>query len=257
MKILLTIVILLPFIFFATSQPWSANGNCSFLDGQQWNNGGSKGCACTWYTNVGGVLELNCAFGDCGQNALYECVYDCNGHNGYLTNNVQRQCDATADPYCWYNGGGGAAGQLYCEGFITLPIELIHFSANKERSENILQWTTASELNTSHFILQNSENGEDFTTFVVLPSNGNSTQEIHYNARHINPSNTINYYKLIQYDTDGKYQEFNIISVDNREFSMKIIKTMDLLGREVDENYSGPVIYLLDDLAYIRRYINN
>lgn len=256
MKLLLTLIIFLPFSFLATSQPWSSNSNCDFTDGQQWNNGGSKGCACTWYSNVGGVLELNCAFGDCGQSSLYECVYDCNGHNGNATNNVQRQCDATTDPYCWYNGGGGSAGQLYCEGFITLPIELIHFSVIKENSENLLQWSTATELNTSHFILQNSQDGKEFTTFVVLPANGNSTQVINYNARHINPSNTINYYKLVQYDNDGNYEEFDIISVDNREFEVKIVKTMDMLGREIETGYSGPVIYLLDDMTYIRGYIN-
>ena len=96
--------LLLPLATFA--QPWSPSGTCDFTDQTQWNNGGAKGCACTWYDAQG---NLNCAFGDCGQNALFECVYDCNGHNGYATDQAPRQCDATATPLCWYNGGGGNA----------------------------------------------------------------------------------------------------------------------------------------------------
>ena len=78
-NLLLVLGLLLSFNLMA--QPWTSDGICDFTDGQQWNNGGAKGCACTWYSVVGTDTILNCAFGDCGQNALLECVYDCNGHN--------------------------------------------------------------------------------------------------------------------------------------------------------------------------------
>jgi len=231
---------------WVNAQPWSPSGTCDFTDGQQWNNGGAKGCACTWYSVEGTDTVLNCAFGDCGQSALYECVYDCNGHNGYTTDNVPRQCDGTASPICWFNGGGGAAGELFCQG-IALPIELIEFEGYPENGYNELTWITASEYNASHYLLQQSADGFNYMTFATLPAAGNSTQTLHYRAMHLNPEPVVNYYRLVQYDFDGVYEVFEVISIDNRVRENKIIKRVNLLGQVVDENYSGLIIIYYDD----------
>lgn len=227
------------------AQPWSASGTCDFTDGQQWNNGGAKGCACTWYSVSGTDTTLNCAFGDCGQNALYECVYDCNGHNGYATDMVARVCDGTANPVCWFNGAG-SAGELFCAG-LALPIELIEFKGEKDGYNNVLTWVTASEYNADFYLLQNSTNGVDFYTVAFLPAAGNSTTTLNYRAIHLSPELKLNYYQLIQYDFDGKFEAFDIIAIDNRIEERVIIKKINMLGQDVDEYYQGLVIIYYDD----------
>jgi hypothetical protein len=234
------------------AQPWSPSGTCDFTDGQQWNNGGAKGCACTWYSVEGTDTVLNCAFGDCGQNALYECVYDCNGHNGYTTDNIPRQCDGTANPVCWFNGAG-SAGELFCQG-IALPIELIDFVGVKMNGYNQLTWRTASEYNASHYSIQQSTDGYNWMTFAFLPAAGNSTIELKYNAMHLSPEPVVNYYRLIQYDFDGKYEMFEIISIDNRSKEERIVKTINTIGLEVDENYRGIIINIFEDGSIERSY---
>lgn len=234
------------------AQPWSADGICDYTDGQQWNSGGSKGCACSWYSTDGVDTLLNCAFGDCGQNALYECVYDCNGHNGFITDMIARTCDGTATPVCWFNGAG-SAGQLFCEG-IALSVELIDFIGIKDGRNNILTWRTASELNADYYILQNSTDGYNYMTVSILPANGNSTSELKYNAIHLNPELTINYYRLIQYDIDGQFEQFETIVINNSVLQRQIVSRVNLLGQEVDEYYDGMVIIHYDDGAIEKKF---
>lgn len=234
------------------AQPWSPSGTCDFTDGQQWNNGGAKGCACTWYSVENGDTILNCAFGDCGQNALFECVYDCNGHNGYATDMIPRQCDATATPICWFNGSG-SQGELFCEG-LSLPVELVSFKGEKIGSDIFLTWITISEVNSSHFILQNSIDGIEFDNVAYLPGAGSSTTELHYRATHINPDYGINYYRLIQYDFNGAFEVFNDISVDNTNREEGFVKQLNLMGQPVDNNYRGLILRYYNDGTVIKVY---
>jgi hypothetical protein len=195
------------------AQPWSADGICDFTDGVQWNNGGAKGCACTWYTVSGTDTILNCAFGDCGQNALFECVYDCNGHNGFATNSIPRQCDATASPICWFNGAG-SAGQLFCEG-LALPIELYEFGGVSVDGNNELYWITASELDNDYFTVSHSHGSEAFEVIGTIDGAGTTVEEQNYRFIHVSPPRGVNYYRLTQVDYNGDSKEYYIISIKN------------------------------------------
>ncbi len=201
------IFLLLPLSSLA--QPWQADGICDFTDGVQWNNGGSKGCACTWYSLDS---TLNCAFGDCGQNALLECVYDCNGHNGFATDQIPRQCDAAADPICWFNGAG-SAGQLFCEQLDALPIELESFFGYSVEGYNFLEWETASEHNNSYFELSHSEDGINWAAICEIEGAGTTTEPQSYRFMHMNAKLGVNYYMLRQYDFDGQYSQSNVVSI--------------------------------------------
>lgn len=215
------------------AQPWSPSGTCDFTDQSQWNNGGAKGCACTWYDTDG---NLNCAFGDCGQNALYECVYDCNGHNGYATDQTPRQCDGTASPYCWYNGGGGNAGELFCQG-IALPIELLDFWGQATKDYNEIHWETNSEINNDYFIISYSPNGNDFEELIRVEGAGTTTTPQGYYFRHINALKGVSYYKLTQVDYNGESEDFPIISINNN------IMNTPYLFTDVYPNPSTDIFY--------------
>jgi hypothetical protein len=69
----------------------------------------------------------------------------------------------------------------------------------------MLEWTTAAEMNNSHFNLQYSTNGTDFTTIAKVDSkapNGNSAVSINYSYEHLTPALGHNYYRLQQVDLD-------------------------------------------------------
>jgi hypothetical protein len=94
-----------------------------------------------------------------------------------------------------------------------LPVELTSFQASCEDEGVILNWSTASEQNSSHFDVEKSENGTDWRVIGTVLSAGNSTQDITYTFIDSEKSNGDNYYRLNQVDVDGKNEYFGPITV--------------------------------------------
>jgi hypothetical protein len=229
----------------ASAQPWTADGICDLTDGGQWNNGGATGCACTWLTfGIDFDTITNCAYGDCGQNALYECVYDCNGHNGWATNSIERQCDATADPICWFNGNG-SQGEAFCLGLILLPVIFFEAEGYHTGGSNIIKWSTHSEYNSSHYIIERADSSMRFEYIATIPSNGTTSTESKYRFIDMIPFNGLNYYKISQYDYDGEGQSLTMVYIDNRP--KVVVRTVNTLGQKVDGSYNGLVIKMFSD----------
>jgi hypothetical protein len=130
-----------------------------------------------------------------------------------------------------------------------LPIELVSFSGEKKDNRNILNWTTASEINNAFFTVEKSYNGIDFEWVGTQEGTSPSTQIINYSLSDYDVLETLNYYRLKQTDFDGKFEYSNTISIDNRvDNSFKeMIGRTNLLGQEVDEFYNGIVIIRYKD----------
>jgi hypothetical protein len=107
-----------------------------------------------------------------------------------------------------------------------LPIELIQFDGYSEGTSNILEWSTASEQNSDIFILERSEDGENFIPLDVVDAAGNSTSTIKYRSIDSNPIIGMNYYRLRNLDIDGTGDLSNVIAIlfnpneYKREFSL-------------------------------------
>ncbi len=108
----------------------------------------------------------------------------------------------------------GAAWSGTLPGCATLPVELISFEGFEKDATNILNWTTASEINSKEFQLLRSGNGINFETITSINAAGNSNIWIDYSFIDNNPLNGINYYQLIETDQDGAQQYSKIISID-------------------------------------------
>lgn len=88
-----------------------------------------------------------------------------------------------------------------------LPATITRFDGRKLDNMNRLEWTTTMELNNSHFMLQYSADGNNFTDLAKLDSkapNGNSNDVLNYAFDHTTPALGHNYYRLQQVDIDGK-----------------------------------------------------
>jgi len=146
--------------------------------------------------------------------------------------------------------------ELYEIEYNPLPVELISFTAkNINERINLLRWSTASEHNSSHFILQRSTTGyfKESDNIGIIQSSGNSTILLDYSYTDESFERCINYYKLIQEDFDGKRKEYPIIAIDNR-FKIKNIKyCIDISGRIVELESATGLIYLIYEDGTIER----
>lgn len=100
-----------------------------------------------------------------------------------------------------------------------LPINLLSFTGKKEGKSNMLLWTTASEFNNDHFEIERSKDGIEFEQIGTVKGIGNSNTITNYTFRDILPVKGINFYRLKQYDHDGKYQYSRIITLTEKNNS--------------------------------------
>jgi len=135
-----------------------------------------------------------------------------------------------------------------------LPIELISFEGKKQNNSNMLYWSTASEHNTSHFIIEKSIDGFKWSDIGHVQSAGNSTQKLEYSLEDVDVSQVINYYRLHQYDIDGIDNILGPIAINNRDRINIIAKRINLAGQEVNENATGIIIEIYED-GTIKRII--
>ena len=83
----------------------------------------------------------------------------------------------------------------------TLPTTLSSFSATAIDKTIQTNWFTATELNTSHFIIQHSTNGNTFTDIGSVKAIGTGVNKYEYTD--VSPVVGTNYYRLKSVDKDG------------------------------------------------------
>jgi hypothetical protein len=128
-----------------------------------------------------------------------------------------------------------------------LPVELLYFEGNAYDKINYLEWATATEHNSSHFVVEKSTDGWEWQSIGQLDAAINSTQELRYNLTDDNVMPVLNYYRLRQFDIDGANKDYGPIAIDNRQRIKKVIRTINLLGQQVDENATGIIIEIYED----------
>jgi hypothetical protein len=130
---------------------------------------------------------------------------------------------------------------------VALPVELTQFEGLPYQQWNVIKWSTDSEQNSSHFDLESSIDGENWRKITTIPSAGNSTEELKYSYID-NNLNSIVYYRLQQFDIDGKFETYGPIVITRDSTNKKIVKYINLLGQEVKpENAHGIIIEIYDD----------
>jgi hypothetical protein len=77
----------------------------------------------------------------------------------------------------------------------------------------MLTWSTATEENSSMFMLEKSENGVDFTNIGSVQAIGNSFKTKDYNFLDVMAASEKIYYRLKLIDTDGAFSYSDVLSV--------------------------------------------
>jgi hypothetical protein len=83
-----------------------------------------------------------------------------------------------------------------------LPVELLYLKTNCQESNTVdVEWATASEQNSSHFLLQQSRDGSNWQNEKTVMAAGNSTEKITYLEKITSIEDS--YIRLIQFDING------------------------------------------------------
>jgi hypothetical protein len=128
-----------------------------------------------------------------------------------------------------------------------LPIELVSFEGERVGTSNVIKWQTASEHNTDYYLVKRmNETESGYSVVGTIGAAGNSNQLISYSFSDFDHREGINYYVLVQFDNDGKFEEFGPIAIFGKR-SAKILKIVNLMGQEVGEGYSGVMIVIYED----------
>ncbi len=98
---------------------------------------------------------------------------------------------------------------------VVLPVEILSFTGHNEKGHNFLEWLTASETNNAWFVIEKSDDGENFEEIGKIKGAGNSVDKKFYSYTDENPFAGISYYRLRQVDYDGYYTYSKTISLTN------------------------------------------
>ncbi|HEV7332697.1 MAG TPA: T9SS type A sorting domain-containing protein [Flavisolibacter sp.] len=98
----------------------------------------------------------------------------------------------------------------------TVPVSLLSFTATQQGNGVRINWQTAMEENNAFFILERSSDGRTFSEIKKVAGHGNHTSISRYEVMDQNPVTGTTYYRLKQYDFDGKSKDFGIRAVKYR-----------------------------------------
>jgi hypothetical protein len=152
-----------------------------------------------------------------------------------------------------YNGGTTGTFGISVTTPQPLPVELGKFEGILYPMFNLINWTTESENNSSYFDLESSIDGENWKVITTSPAAGNSNEKINYSYIDNNLSEIV-YYRLQQFDIDGKYETFGPIVITRDVKNKQIIGYINLLGQKVDPKYTtGVIIEVYEDGTMIKK----
>ncbi len=97
-----------------------------------------------------------------------------------------------------------------------VPVTLTNWNVFVSGSKVKLQWTTAKEINSSHFVIERSANGTNFSGIATIATAGNSSAEINYNSEDVDPLTGKSFYRLKMVDKDGHaiYSSIRVIQFE-------------------------------------------
>ncbi len=97
---------------------------------------------------------------------------------------------------------------------VILPVELVAFEARPQADGTVtLHWRTLTETDNSHFTVERSADGRQFTAIGRREGAGNSFTSRDYQFTDTAPLPGLSYYRLRQTDTDGTTALSEVISV--------------------------------------------
>lgn len=105
---------------------------------------------------------------------------------------------------------------------ISLPVNFLYVAATAVADNAVqVKWATASESNTSHYLIARSSDGINFTTMGRVAAGHNQAGTQTYSFDDIHPLSNKSYYRLVISGLDGLTTNSNIVSVYRPKSNME------------------------------------
>jgi hypothetical protein len=157
------------------------------------------------------------------------------------SNNFKFRFRFTSDPAFKLEGYKLTNFSISCNDL--LPIELVSFKGYRYELYNLLTWETNLENNNFYFVLERSNDGYFWETIAIKKSTDNLGTNTYYHKDYSYKKGNYNYYRLTQIDFNNEFKYYNLIYIDNNICKEpELIKTLNMLGQEVDQFYKGFVV---------------
>lgn len=123
-----------------------------------------------------------------------------------------------------YNSNGGANYIATFTLATALDVELMSFTAASKVQNVELAWATSSERNNSHFEIERSADGRNWSNIGEVKGNDTQERVNNYTFRDERPLSGMNYYRLKQVDFNGNYEYSRAVSVrfSNRTLTLSV-----------------------------------
>jgi hypothetical protein len=136
----------------------------------------------------------------------------CNGTNAPVKSYMDMWASNTDGNFVLWSGATASYGNTGCT--TVLPVSLVSFNASYKAGAAILSWQTATEINTDHFEIQRSFDGNHFTRIGDVTAAGNSTIIKNYTYTDRNIQYKATYYRLKEIDRNGFSNFSNVARIN-------------------------------------------
>jgi hypothetical protein len=157
-------------------------------------------------SNANGAVEIRIAKATIGTFSVMGAQFYITGDNNDHANfdAVPNDNNTTA-----WNGITTDLSQ-YAQSNVTLPLNLVAFSASIKENTANLKWSTKNEQHASHFEVEQSSNSREWNKVAIVPAK--NTASANYSSV-VNFTGNKQYYRLKMVDTDGKFSYSSTVLV--------------------------------------------
>ncbi len=150
-----------------------------------------------------------------------------------------------------------ANGDITILNGVVLPIEYNNFVAELDDENVLLSWETLTEIDNSGWDIERSDDGLSWTTLDFVDGEGQSSEELTYEYIDQSPTQGSNYYRLKQFDFDGRFAYSKVVAVDVSIKKVDLIvypnPTSDMI--QVESGYESLTIQLVDGTGRVLRNV--
>jgi len=164
------------------------------------------------------------------------------GASGLSTNKIQKltsngfeigddnAVNAATETFSYLAFGGGSI----------LPVTLSKFEATAIGDKQVsIEWTTSSEINSSHFEVQRSADGINYEVIGTLNAAGQSIEQIDYSFIDYSPGSGTNFYRLRPVDLDETFEYSNVKIVQLNTSIHDMILSPNPTMDEINVNFNA------------------
>jgi len=162
-------------------------------------------------------------------NQTYVITGDFNTANG-LPNNLYTFGPTSNTTYNIQASDANGCGDTFSEDVECkkLPVDLLSFVGEVQKDGNLINWTTASEIENSHFTLLSSKDGINYEVVDVRNGAGTTSTPNSYSFLHRTATVGSNYYELVQTDFDGTTEDLGQIELVRGESAVSIVSILPI-----------------------------